>query len=225
LSRAFGEESALRFLAARCWEKAMRLPSDAALILVDLQQAIDDERWGPRNNPQAERAIAALLAAWREESLPIVHIRHDSVEPNSPYRPDRPTHAFKPESAPRPGEAIVGKSAHSAFVGTNLEKTLDGLGATTLVICGVLTHNAVEATARHAADLGYRVFVVADACWAVALADGAGWAWPAEVVHRLALACLAGEYAAVVDSETTLAAARLAKARLRSRETSAGDGG
>ena len=162
----------------------MRLPSDAALILVDLQLAIDDPRWGPRNNPQAERAIAALLAAWREEGLPIVHIRHDSVEPDSPYRPDRPSHAFKPETAPRAGEAVVGKSAHSAFVGTALEETLDGLGATTLVICGVLTHNSVEATARHAADLGYRVFVVADACWAVALADGAGGFWPAEIVHR-----------------------------------------
>ena len=196
----------------------MRLPSDAALILVDLQLAIDDDRRGPRNNPGAERAIAALLAAWREEGLPIVHIRHDSVEPDSPYRPDRPSHAFKPEAAPRPGEAVMGKSAHSAFVGTTLEETLDGLGATTLVICGVLTHNSVEATARHAA------VVVADACWAVALADGDGGYWPAEVVHRLALACLAGEYAAVVDADMTLAAARLAKTRLRSRATSAGAG-
>ena len=203
----------------------MRLPSDAALILVDLQLAIDDERWGPRNNPGAEQTIAALLAAWRDEGLPIVHIRHDSVEPDSPYRPDRPSHAFKPETAPRPGEAVVGKSAHSAFVGTSLEEALDGLGATTLVICGVLTHNSVEATARHAADLGYRVFVVADACWAVALADGGGGFWPAEIVHRVALACLAGEYAAVVDGETALAAARLAKTRLRSRATSAATGG
>jgi nicotinamidase-related amidase len=203
----------------------MRLPSDAALILVDLQLAIDDARWGPRNNPGAERTIAALLAAWREEGLPIVHIRHDSVEPDSPYRPDRPSHAFKPETAPRPGEAVVGKTARSAFVGAALEETLDGVGATTLVICGALTHNSVEATARHAADLGYRVFVVADACWAVALADGAGGLWPAEIVHRVALACLAGEYAAVVDGETALAAARLAKTRLRSRANSAETGG
>jgi len=202
----------------------MRLPSDAALILVDLQQAIDDPRWGPRNNPHAEQSIAALLAAWREEGLPIVHVRHDSVEPGSPYRPDRPTHAFRPETAPALGEAVVGKRAHSAFVDTSLEETLDSLGATTLVICGVLTHNSVEATARHAADLGYRVFVVADACWAVAVADGAGGFWPAEIVHRVALACLAGEYASIVDAETTLAAARLAKARRRAKEPSAGSG-
>jgi len=177
----------------------MRLPSDAALILVDLQQAIDDPRWGPRNNPHAERAIDALIAAWREEGLPIVHIRHDSVERDSPYRPDRPGHAFKPEAAPGPGEAVIGKRGHSAFVGTKLEATLDARGATTLVVCGVLTHNSVEATARHAA----------------ALVDRSGATWPAELVHRLALACLDGEYATVVDAATTLAAARLAKARQR----------
>ena len=200
----------------------MRLPSDAALILVDLQQAIDDERWGPRNNPQAERAIAALLAAWREEGLPIVHIRHDSVEPDSPYRPDRPSHAFKPEAAPRPGEAVVAKSAHSAFVGTSLEETLDGLGATTLVICGVLTHNSVEATARHAADLGYRVFVVADACWAVDVTDLNGRLWPAEDVHALSLACLSGEYAEIVNCATALQAARLARSRERAKPEGGG---
>ena len=41
----------------------MRLPSDAALLVIDVQMAIDDPKWGPRNNPGAEAAIAALLAA------------------------------------------------------------------------------------------------------------------------------------------------------------------
>jgi nicotinamidase-related amidase len=196
----------------------MRLPCDAALILVDLQQAIDDPSWGPRNNPDAEQTVAALLAAWREEGLPIVHIRHDSVEPGSPYRPDRPGNRFKPEAAPLPGEPVVAKHTSSAFVDTALEETLDGFGATTLVLCGVLTHNSLEATARHAADLGYRVFVVADACWAVDLPAREGRAWPAEIVHRLALACLDGEYGEVVDSAAALAAAKLAKSRQRRKE-------
>jgi nicotinamidase-related amidase len=193
----------------------MRLPCDAALILIDLQQAIDDPSFGPRNNPDAEQAIAALLAAWREEALPIVHIRHDSVEPASPYCPGQPGNRFKPETAPLAGEAVVAKQTRSAFVATALEETLDGLGATTLVLCGALTHNSLEATARHAADLGYRVFVVADACWAVDLPVREGRPWPAEIVHRLALACLDGEYGEVVDSAAALAAAKLAKARQR----------
>jgi nicotinamidase-related amidase len=193
----------------------MRLPHDAALLIIDMQQAIDDPQWGPRNNPGTERAIAALIAAWRAEKLPIVHIRHDSTEPNSPYRPDRPGNEFKPEARPVAGETVIGKSAHSAFVGTALEETLDALGATTLVACGALTHNSLDATVRHGADLGYRVFVVADACWAVDVRDSAGRLWPAEDVHALSLAILDGEYAEVVDCATTLQAAGFANARSR----------
>ena len=200
----------------------MRLPHDAALLVIDVQQAIDDRRWGRRNNPNAEGAIAALLAAWRAEGLPIVHIRHDSVEPGSPYRPERPGAAFKAETRPREGETVIAKSAHSAFVGTRLEKALDALGATTLVVCGVLTHNSVEATVRHAADLGYRVFVVADACWAVDIRDLNGRLWPAEDVHALSLACLNGEYAEIVNCATALAAARQATARQQAKPTTSG---
>jgi len=193
----------------------MRLPRDAALLVIDVQRAIDDPRWGRRNNLDAERAISALLAAWRAEGLPIVHIRHDSSEPGSPYRPDRPGHEFKPEARPLEGETVIGKSARSAFVGTRLEEALDALGATTLVVCGALAQNSIESTVRHAGDLGYRVFVVADACWAVDVVDLAGHRWPAEDVHALSLALLDGEYAEVVDCATTLQAAGLANARSR----------
>jgi nicotinamidase-related amidase len=199
----------------------MRLPNDSALIVIDVQQAIDDPKWGPRNNVGAEGAIAALLAAWREEALPIVHVRHDSVEPGSPYTPGAPGHVFKPEAAPLAGETIVGKRGHSAFVDTPLEAALDRLGATTLVVCGVLTHNSVEATVRHACDLGYRVFVVADACWAVAARDLNGRDWPAEDVHALSLAHLNWDYGRVVSLSQALEAARMARARERAKAAEA----
>jgi nicotinamidase-related amidase len=191
----------------------MRLPADAALIVVGVQDAIDDPRWGPRNNPGAEANIAALIGAWRSEGLPLIHVRHDSLEPNSPYAPHAPGHRFKTCATPLEGERVVGKTANSAFVGTRLESLLDELGATTLVLCGVLTPNSLEATARHAGNLGYQVFVVADACWAVDKIDLRGKRWPAEDVHALSLAHLEGEYARIVDAATTLAAAATAKAR------------
>jgi nicotinamidase-related amidase len=195
----------------------MRLPCDAALIVIDVQNAIDDPRWGPRNNPGAEAVIAELIAAWRAEALPIVHIRHDSNEPFSPYRPDAPGRAFKPEAAPLAGEIVIVKAASSAFIGTALEEALDAIGATTLVVCGALTHNSVEATVRHGGNLCYRIFVVADACWAVDKRDLSGRLWPAADVHALSLANMQGEYAEVVSGAMALQAAGMANARRRKR--------
>ena len=147
--------------------------------------------------------------------MPIVHIRHDSPEPHSPYRPGSPGHAFKPEVMPLPGETVIGKSTGSAFVGTRLESLLTKGGHTTLVVCGVLTHNSVETTVRHAGCLGFRVFVPGDACWAVDRTDLEGGIWPAEAVHALSLANLHGEYATVVDTRSVIVAATMIAARRR----------
>jgi nicotinamidase-related amidase len=183
-----------------------RLPSDTVLMIVDVQLAADHPKWGPRNNPGAERKIADLLAAWRAARMPIVHIRHDSVIPGSPYTPDTPGHPFKPEAMPLPGETVIGKNANSAFIGTGLDEKLSETGATTLVICGVSTPHCVESTVRHAGNLGYRVFVAADACWCVDVRDLNGKVWPAEDVHQLSMAVLNGEFATITASDALIAA-------------------
>ena len=121
-----------------------------------------------------------------------------SDEPGSPYAPGSPGSAVQPSAAPLEGEPVIGKTANSAFVGTGLEAVLDDIGATTLVLCGVLTPHGLEATARHAGNLGYSAFVVGDACWAVDIIDLRGQARPAEDVHALSLADLHGEYARIV---------------------------
>jgi nicotinamidase-related amidase len=191
----------------------MRIPLDTVLLVIDLQKAIDDPCWGPRNNPGAETEVAGLLGAWRESRMPVVHVRHDSVEPRSPYRPGQPLHAFKPEAEPLAGEPVFGKSCGSAFVGTELEAWLTERGHTTLVVCGVLTHNSVETTVRHAGCLGFRTFVAGDACRATARRDATGRDWPAEAVHALSLANLDGEYATVVTAREAALAARLIASR------------
>ena len=136
-------------------------------------------------------------------------------DPHSPYRPGAPGHRFKELAQPLAEEKIVAKHANSAFIGTRLEGILDEIGATTLVICGALTHNSVEATVRHAGDLGFRVFVIADACAAVDKRDLAGRLWAAEDVHALSLAHMDGQYATIVDSVTACEAARIVAARRR----------
>jgi nicotinamidase-related amidase len=107
----------------------------------------------------------------------------------------------------------VGKSVNSAFIGTGLDGALTRRGATTLVICGVLTHNSVEATVRHAGNLGYRVFVPGDACQACELRDRTGRLWSAEEVHQLSLAVMHGEYATVTDAARLAAGAAIVRQR------------
>ena len=105
--------------------------------------------------------------------------------------------------------------AASAFIGSDLEAKLDDVGATTLVLCGALGTHALEASARHAVDLGYQLFVVADACRAVDAVDLTARLWSAEELRALVLANLKGETATIVDVATTLRAAATAKARQR----------
>jgi nicotinamidase-related amidase len=178
----------------------LRLPRDTALVLIDFQLAIDDPKWGPRNNPDAEVKASGLLQVWRKVGAPIIHVRHDSVEPTSPYRPGQIGNAFKLIVAPKPGERVIAKSTPSAFIATELEAHLEALGATTLVVCGVLTQNSVEATVRQAGCLGFRVIVVEDATAATDTTDSRGRLWLADDVHALSLGVMNGEYAAVASA-------------------------
>jgi nicotinamidase-related amidase len=175
------------------------------LILIDQQQAMRHPKWGPRNNQDAEQNIARLLAAWRGRSRPVIHVKHDSTRPDSPFRPGQAGNDFLPLTAPLPGETVVAKTVHSAFIGTDLVARLEAMGRPTLVICGVLLANSVEATVRNAANLGFSVRLPADACWSCDKRDLTGRLWPAEDVHQLTLALLDGEYAQVTTVGAILA--------------------
>jgi len=180
-----------------------------ALVVIDVQNAIDHPDWaryGPRNNPQAEARIAELLDAWRRQGLPVYHVRHDSRESASHYRPGQAGNEFKDAVKPLAGETIVAKRTNSAFIGTGLEAMLRAAGHTVLVFAGVITNNSVEATVRMAGNLGFETWVVEDACFTFARPDWNGRLRTAEEVHAMSLANLAGEYCQVVRTETALAA-------------------
>jgi nicotinamidase-related amidase len=182
------------------------LSSGPALLLVDVQQGLDDPRWGARNNPDAEQRIADLLAAWRATGRPVIHVQHLSLEPQSPLREELPGHAFKPEALPIAGEPVFRKHVNSAFIGTDLEAYLRANGIESLVVAGITTDHCVSSTARMAGNLGFSVTVVEDATATFERRGPDGAHYSADLMHRVTLASLHGEFATVRSTQDILAA-------------------
>lgn len=66
--------------------------------------------------------------------------------------------------APAEDEIVLPKTASGAFPSTNLHYLLRNLGVEDLAIAGVFADQCVESAVRDAADLGYRVTLVGNAC-------------------------------------------------------------
>ncbi|WP_375401092.1 isochorismatase family protein [uncultured Amnibacterium sp.] len=138
-----------------------RLAAGAALIVIDVQRGF--EQLGPRDNPDCEANVAALLAEWRRRGEPIVIVQHDSDEPGSPLAPGDPGHELK-DVVTGDADLRVHKRVHSAFHGDpDLHGWLQSRGLTAIAICGIQTNACCETTARVGSDLGYDVTFVLDA--------------------------------------------------------------
>jgi nicotinamidase-related amidase len=148
--------------------------------------------------------VARLLAAFRAKGAPVIHVKHDSTEPDSTLRPERPGNAIKPEAAPLAGEALFCKCVNSGFIGTGLEAHLRERGITGLVIAGFITNHCVSTTARMAGNLGFDTVVVEDACATFDFQDDEGTI-PAETMHRIGLAELRGEFARILGTDEVVA--------------------
>jgi nicotinamidase-related amidase len=174
------------------------MSGSCALIIIDMQKGM--EAAGPRNNPGAEACMARLLDAWRERGQPVVHVRHLSLSPLSPFWPGQTGAEFQARFTPRGYEHVVDKHVTDAFSQSGLERWLLQRGIRTLVFVGVSTNMSVEASVRSAGCLGFDCKVVADACYTYDRPDLDGRSRPAEDLHRVALANLNGEYAKVCSS-------------------------
>jgi len=181
----------------------MNSMSTPALILVDVQVGIDEaNHWGGnRNNPQAEQNIERLLSQWRRNKFPVVVVQHCSKSPISPFRPGQRGNDLKDFVELKVGDKHVQKSTTSAFNGTDLEKYLVDNDIHALVVCGFVTNNSVEATARHAGDLGFDTTVVSDAVACFDKSGVDGTMYDSGLVHQISLSNLAGEYASIKTTE------------------------
>ncbi|HET6637149.1 MAG TPA: cysteine hydrolase [Streptomyces sp.] len=147
-----------------------------ALLVMDVQQSIVDRIADSDSGytPRLARAVAAARAA----NVPVVYVvvgfrpGHPETK-SSPQFSALPEGAFTdgdsgavihPDVAPRPGDAVVTKKRVSAFAGSDLDLVLRGAGVDHLVLTGLATSGVVLSTLRQAADLDYRLTVLADGC-------------------------------------------------------------
>jgi nicotinamidase-related amidase len=186
----------------------LELPDNAALILIDVQDGLDDPYWGVRNNTDAEQNMVRLLTAWREQGRPVYFIHHQSKLPQSPLRPGQPGNAIKAIVAPRPDEPVISKTENSAFIGTDLEARLRAAGHETLVLIGLTTDHCVSTTTRMAKNLGFAPVVVSDATATFdRVSPLSGRHYSADEIHEAELTSLNGEFAVVAGTDAVLAAA------------------
>ncbi len=180
------------------------LPSNAALIIIDVQKGFDEPSRGQRNNPEAETNIGHILDTWRHTKRPIFHVQHISLEEDSPLRADHPGHAFKEIAQPHENEPVIQKHVNSGFIGTDLEERLHKKNIHTLVMVGLTTDHCVSTTTRMAGNLGFDTYVVSDAT-ATFERKGYDEKWySAEDIHNVSLTSLHHEFATVVNTDTLL---------------------
>ena len=177
-----------------------------ALILVDIQKGLDEYEYygGQRNNPGAEENARKILDTWRTIGLPIFHIKHNSVQPDSPLFKGKPGNDIKDIVKPKEGEPLFEKNVNSAFIGTGLKDELERQNIRTVVIVGLTTDQCVSTTTRMAGNLGYDTWLISDATATFDRTGPDGMHFTAEQMHGMELASLNEEFATVVSTNAIL---------------------
>jgi len=174
------------------------------LLLIDVQVGLDSPSLGVRNNPDAELKMALLLAEWRKNQLPVIHVKHNSTEPNSTLKLGVEGNKIKEIVTPLENEILFEKNVNSAFIGTELETYLKSNGLDHIVIVGLTTDHCVSTTVRMASNLGFNVLLVEDATATFERQSHDGSHLSAELMHKVNLASLNGEFCSVLTTDDVM---------------------
>jgi nicotinamidase-related amidase len=150
-----------------------------AILVLDVQNDLVKATPRVREERILEN-IAAVIAAARRRRAPVIHVTAsvradfldiprdnplwDGLRKSRQLISGTKGAAIHSKARPLEGELVLNKTCVDPFLTTNLGQALINADARTLVLLGLWTNWVVEATARHASDMGYRVFVVKDAC-------------------------------------------------------------
>jgi nicotinamidase-related amidase len=175
-------------------------------LVIDLQNDYFAGGKLPLSNVEAARDNAVrTIAAARAAGYPVVHVRHEFPGSEAPFFVAG-SEGAQIEQAVRPvdGETVVLKHYPNAFRETDLRQVLDAHAPDELVLLGAMSHMCIDATARAAADLGYDVVVLHDACATIDQNFG-DEAVPAAQVHAAFMAALATGYARLLSVDEHIA--------------------
>ena len=173
-----------------------------ALLLIDIQNDyFPGGKMALEGSVEASLRARDLLAFFRENHLPVVHIQHVAARPEATFfLPDTKGVKIHANVEPRPGEAVFQKSYPNSFRGTPLLEHLRDRGVDQVAVGGMMTHMCVDATVRAAFDYNFTVTVVHDACATRTLVFKDQTVSAAQVQAAF-LAALSVPYARVVSSE------------------------
>lgn len=177
------------------------------LIVVDLQNEYLSTGKLPLSGIEAAAANAArVIADARGKGIPVFHIRHESANGDAPiFTPGSCGVEIQPAVAPVGDEPVIVKRYINSFRETDLKQRLDARGVEEVVVVGAMSHMCVDAVVRAAADMGYPVTVLHDACATLDLAFG-GVMVPAAHVHAAMMAAFAFGYGTVKSADEYLSA-------------------
>ena len=180
--------------------------ANRAIVVVDLQNEYLASGKLPLVGIQGAVSNAArLIAAARSRGDLLVHVRHESPAADAPvFAAGSENVKIIAAVAPTDGETVVVKRYPNSFRDTGLKALLDEKGVEEVVVIGAMSHMCIDATTHAAADFGYSVTVVHDACATRDLEFG-GRAVAAAEVHAASMAALGWAYAKVVSADEFLA--------------------
>jgi nicotinamidase-related amidase len=146
-----------------------------------------------------------VISHARDTGFPIFHIRHESAAGAPIFAKGSTGAEIQPDVAPQGNEPVIAKKHINAFRETDLKQLLEAADVQEIVVIGAMSHMCIDAVVRAAADMGYPVTVLHDACATLDLTFR-GVGVPAAQVHAAMMAAFEFGYGTVKSVDEYLSA-------------------
>lgn len=143
------------------------------------------------------------MDAATKAGIPVVIVQQTAAETWPIFARGRHGFALHATVAGRPNDHRLEKALPSCFAGTDLAEWLGGRAIDTVVICGYMTQNCDESTARDAAHRGLGVVFLSHATGTLDMANHTG-ALTAEGLRDAVLLVLQSRFASVLTTDQWL---------------------